>query len=654
MAFEWVPYLDGKHFTYQTYFGLTFASIFVAAAVALWVVSALVRLIGWLLSCSSKDSARKASRRATGYVDVEIVEPRVNSFVSSEENEDEEAPKKSFGETVIWIISSVFSWLSALSWAMVAVALMAFDIISPVWSICISLLILLNEYISGLYSRYPSATKKTTSKVSRLFRVVRIAAQNGTASMQLALGLILLFSVGATVIFKGTCISLFNYDDFWFYKGRDVMSWSSTFTRYISHETSCPPGPPCHLFATLPEDGSTGVIINVHTHIQTTNLSIYYEEAEDVALLQGKLGKNLATPRTSSIDTIETKGQRAVHITLLEGLTPNTSYYIQVYYNGQVQTSANYRTLPDKDHAGNMKIIQGGDAGVSNVSQQVMTLISQVDPDVVMIGGDLAYDNNIKHCYYTWDYFLNIFEDLNKRVGRLVPLVMTTGNHDVGLDDNAETDITIDEGGPWLFAWLAQSTKADPSDSSKRIIPAIKERKSYDYHLIGKILLMNLDSDYVAKFDGHQLTFLNHTSAQYPDYLKWATYHNPIYSSCRKNPTAGEQYWVPLFDHYRYLTVFENHVHSFKRTLPITNRQYNPQGTTYLGDGSWGITPSTCKPNNSTGTLAVFKNEINFFWLIEVGADEANYTAITATGNVLDNYSQNLTEFKKNYVEFEL
>jgi hypothetical protein len=29
--------------------------------------------------------------------------------------------------------------------------------------------------------------------------------------------------------------------------------------------------------------------------------------------------------------------------------------------------------------------------------------------------------------------------------------------------------------------------------------------------------------------------------------------------------------WVPVFDKYKFVGVFENHVHKFKRTFPLTN-----------------------------------------------------------------------------------
>ena len=52
-------------------------------------------------------------------------------------------------------------------------------------------------------------------------------------------------------------------------------------------------------------------------------------------------------------------------------------------------------------------------------------------------------------------------------------------------------------------------------------------------------------------------------------------YHVPMYSSCH-NLAVDAKYsiysmfhWLPLFDKFKVLAVWENHVHSFKRTYPL-------------------------------------------------------------------------------------
>jgi len=48
----------------------------------------------------------------------------------------------------------------------------------------------------------------------------------------------------------------------------------------------------------------------------------------------------------------------------------------------------------------------------------------------------------MRTCYYSWDNFYNLFEDLNNKLGRLVPIIMSIGNHDVGFDSMATVQIS--------------------------------------------------------------------------------------------------------------------------------------------------------------------------------------------------------------------
>lgn len=47
-------------------------------------------------------------------------------------------------------------------------------------------------------------------------------------------------------------------------------------------------------------------------------------------------------------------------------------------------------------------------------AKRITKWIAAYDPDVIVIGGDLAYDNGMRTCYYSWDNFYYLFEDINK------------------------------------------------------------------------------------------------------------------------------------------------------------------------------------------------------------------------------------------------
>lgn len=76
-----------------------------------------------------------------------------------------------------------------------------------------------------------------------------------------------IFSVIAT---KGACVCFYN-NSYGMKIGEDVEI-STGFSRSITLKPPCPKGQLCHLYATLPEDASTGVFINAHAGIAVNTL----------------------------------------------------------------------------------------------------------------------------------------------------------------------------------------------------------------------------------------------------------------------------------------------------------------------------------------------------------------------------------------------
>lgn len=70
---------------------------------------------------------------------------------------------------------------------------------------------------------------------------------------------------------------------------------------------------------------------------------------------------------------------------------------------------------------------------------------SAYNPDLVIIGGDVAYDNAMLNCYYSWDLMLSAFEKAYLPLGRLVPIIVAVGNHDVGMHSMRQANITVSE-----------------------------------------------------------------------------------------------------------------------------------------------------------------------------------------------------------------
>jgi phosphodiesterase/alkaline phosphatase D-like protein len=118
---------------------------------------------------------------------------------------------------------------------------------------------------------------------------------------------------------------------------------------------------------------------------------------------------------------------------LIDNLKPNTKYLLKVKYDNQFYVNAIYKTLP-ADPSVPVVMINGGDSGYTFASHNLSKIVVDYKPDIFFIGGDVAYDNNIPACAYTWDFFISMIEGISNEVGHVVPLVLALGNHDAGLN----------------------------------------------------------------------------------------------------------------------------------------------------------------------------------------------------------------------------
>lgn len=117
---------------------------------------------------------------------------------------------------------------------------------------------------------------------------------------------------------------------------------------------------------------------------------------------------------------------------------------------------------------------------------------------------------------------------LNNKLNRLVPVVFSVGNHDVGYHALASVKIDFKdiEDIPYYFLFNPQHTLLGRNE-----VPDVKERLSYHYHVLGPTVHAHLDSGYVVDFQSQRL-FLEKVIRDFPGHYKFANYHNPLYPSC--------------------------------------------------------------------------------------------------------------------------
>lgn len=183
-----------------------------------------------------------------------------------------------------------------------------------------------------------------------------------------------------------------------------------------------------------------------------------------------------------------------------------------------------------------------------------------------MIGGDITYDNNMFTCYNTWDLLLQQVPHFRQEGSfiRLIPLIMATGNHDVGMNSNNEFNLTFSPHEPVFFHFFPQSV-------TQSTATPFEARKSYFSHSFGEsLMIVSLDTAYFTLIKDQNAWLSSSLSQNHK--VKFAHYHQPAYPSCKKSSHNAElqirENWIPIFDNFGLNVAMENHVHSFKKTSP--------------------------------------------------------------------------------------
>jgi len=254
-------------------------------------------------------------------------------------------------------------------------------------------------------------------------------------------------------------------------------------------------------------------------------------------------------------------------------------------------------------------------------------------------------------CYFAWDFFFKPYEELNQKLGRLVPLMFAVGNHDVGVDSLSGKEVRTTPEGPLYMVYFPQHSRVE-NGTVIGGVPSLAERKSFHYHKLGKLLLVNLDSGLVSHYVGEQDEWFKNVLDKHKNFYKIADYHYPTYPVCPNFHSDGAaeyrlNLWNPLFDQYQFLTVFENHEHVFKKTHPMRDGQIDPKGTLYLGDGGWGTDGIGCEIIQADGIYD--KVSITEHWWVvryDPGQGKIFYTPYDQNHTeIMPTFEQNLEDY---------
>jgi len=316
-------------------------------------------------------------------------------------------------------------------------------------------------------------------------------------------------------------------------------------------------------------------------------------------------------------------------------------YSIYSFYLSHLKADTTYRfrisgydvehlfaTMPNKLKSP-LSFVVGGDINLNSSSgplfEETNRQVVHRNPAFIAIGGDIACSGtNPFHTqeddrrWFTW--FSIWYKTMITEEGRLIPLLVSIGNHDV----SGGHDQTPQEARLFYKFFRAEG------------------ERGYRVARFGSYLsLYLLDSNHTTPIKGFQSLWL--AAQMYLDRKvphKVAVYHvsayPPVRSFSDRIGSSIRHYWAPIFDTLRLHLAFEHHEHAYKRTTPISFGSACPFGVTYIGNGPWGKRPRSPR----TGPLFDKTAQIRGFSEVTIYPHRRDVQAFNFDGTVIDSFSQ--------------
>ena len=331
--------------------------------------------------------------------------------------------------------------------------------------------------------------------------------------------------------------------------------------------------------------------------------------------------------------------ERLIHTAEITGLNPDWIYEFQV--DGYDETFK-FRTMPATLDGGPVKFVESGDVDATNMADAMALAVATKDPAFIFIGGDHAYENSQASLYWKWLRYLEMFSNLVRTSdGRLIPVVVTVGNHEV-LYNYAAYHPDFDDTAAWRDRYSSYYSRcfAFPGPAQPY---GVLDFGNYMSLIIGDTEHTSpliTGSDAQSLWMAARLDERRHVPHLFP------LYHVTAYPSYRAFDGTGEDAsrsrrirdaWVPLFQNAGVHLAFEHHDHTFKRTKKMLNGAENTDGITFLGDGAWGVTART--PDTSRSFIQTGQAR-NHAFLVTISATNRTVEAFDTNGNVFDTLTQ--------------
>ncbi len=394
---------------------------------------------------------------------------------------------------------------------------------------------------------------------------------------------------------------------------------------------------PVGIYLTWVDDPTTTMTIDWHTTLDDDDREplIQYKKVGDHQWIEIRDGSAHKFPNSD----------RTIHRIKLWGLEPGTEYRFRF---GEDSRAYKFRTMPYNIENQSLSFATGGDIRhqeewMLNTNRAVM----QYDLDFIVWGGDLAYTNADPGRKYRWfELFTGIKETLVYEDGRILPVIVTIGNHEifnparVMRGSHPHDEHTEEE----ALKYMRQHNLWPRKATYFYELFAFPGNPAYDVLDFGDYMsLIALDTNHGSRVVGPQTGWLEAVLAERVDRPHiFPVYHVPAYPSHRSydgtTATQIRENWVPLFEEYGVRVAFENHDHTYKRTHPIRAGEISEEdGIVYIGDGAWGV---RTRDGDSKDEWYINRFEsVRHGIIVTLDNETQEYIMVDEHGEVFDTYT---------------
>ncbi|MFT5402260.1 MAG: hypothetical protein ACI9DF_001087 [Verrucomicrobiales bacterium] len=274
--------------------------------------------------------------------------------------------------------------------------------------------------------------------------------------------------------------------------------------------------------------------------------------------------------------------RQVIHRVILRGLKPDTEYAFHIHRQSSPDRLKNrkyfFKTAPTTARD-KLTFVTGGDMYHKRPLLDAMNIqASKHDPLFALLGGDLAYANG-KDANKWYDWVDSWHDWCITNGDHMIPMVVVIGNHECSKEIHQVKPEELKDYKPEENAKFFYS-----------LFPLPEKVSNYALDFGDYMSIICLDSNHTQKPET-QVPWLKEAlkkRANVPNLF--ACYHRPTYGTLVKDDEMEvRKHFVPLFDTYGVDAAFENDHHVYKRTSLLKKDEVHPDGTLYIGDGSWGV-----------------------------------------------------------------